>query len=315
MADAAKPDTRFNLSRWAIEHPSVTRFLVAIVVIAGVLGLMSIGQKEDPDFTFRVMIVQVMWPGASLTDMQDQVVNKIERKLQETPHLDFVRSFTRAGSAIITVQIKGDTFGRDVTDAFYQVRKKVGDIASELPSGILWALLQRRVRRHLHHPPRDHRRRLFLPRAEVLRDRGARRALRVPGVEKVVILGDQPQKLYIDVSSKVLAERGISVLDIQNALVRPERRRLRPAASRRRPLRPRHRRRRHRPSRGPRRPPPQARRTGRPPRRHRDRHQRPRRPVHAASIRFDGKDAVEVGVVMAPGFNVTSRRQGRPQGT
>ena len=68
--------------------------------------------------------------------MQDQVVNKIERKLQETPHLDFVRSFTRAGSAIITVQIKGEASGSDVTDAFYQVRKKVGDIASELPSGI-----------------------------------------------------------------------------------------------------------------------------------------------------------------------------------
>src|SRR6476660_6585850 len=76
MADAATPDTRFNLSRWAIEHRSVTRFLLAIVVIAGVLGVMSIGQKEDPDFTFRDMIVQVMWPGASLTDMQDQVVNK-----------------------------------------------------------------------------------------------------------------------------------------------------------------------------------------------------------------------------------------------
>ena len=64
-------------------------------MIAGALGLMNIGQKEDPDFTFRVMVVQVAWPGASLTEMQDQVVNKIERKLQETPHLDFVRSFTR----------------------------------------------------------------------------------------------------------------------------------------------------------------------------------------------------------------------------
>src|SRR5436190_907116 len=218
MADAAKPDTRFNLSRWAIEHRSVTRFLVAIVVIAGVLGVMRIGQKEDPDFTFRDMIVQVMWPGASLTDMQDQVVNKIERKLQETPHLDFVRSFTRAGSAIITVQIKGDTFGRDVTDAFYQVRKKVGDIAGDLPSGILGPYFNDEFGDTfitLHAITGDG---YSFPELKSFATAARDVLLRVPGVEKVVVLGDQPQKLYVDVSSKVLAERGISVLDIQNAL-------------------------------------------------------------------------------------------------
>ena len=110
---------------------------MAIIVIAGVFGLVKIGQKEDPDFTFRVMIVQALWPGASLQDMQDQVVNKIERKLQETPHLDYVKSFTRAGSAVITVNIKGDTSAAEVADAFYQVRKKTGDIANELPAGLL----------------------------------------------------------------------------------------------------------------------------------------------------------------------------------
>ena len=95
------------------------------------------GQKEDPDFTFRVVVVQAIWPGSSIQEMEDQVVNKIERKLQETPHLDFVRSFTRAGSAIITVQIKGDTNAAEVADAFYQVRKKVGDISGDLPQGLL----------------------------------------------------------------------------------------------------------------------------------------------------------------------------------
>ena len=101
----------FNLSRWAIGHPSIARFLFGLIIIAGVLGLMRMGQKEDPDFTFRVMVVQAIWPGASIQEMEDQVVNKIERKLQETPHLDLVRSYTRAGSAIITVQVKGDTNG------------------------------------------------------------------------------------------------------------------------------------------------------------------------------------------------------------
>ncbi|TIL59016.1 MAG: efflux RND transporter permease subunit, partial [Mesorhizobium sp.] len=78
----------FNLSRWAIGHPSIARFLFGLIIVAGALGLMRMGQKEDPDFTFRVMVVQAVWPGASIQEMEDQVVNKIERKLQETPHLD-----------------------------------------------------------------------------------------------------------------------------------------------------------------------------------------------------------------------------------
>src|SRR4029079_13069995 len=218
MAGDAKSDRSFNLSRWAIEHPSVTRFLVGIVIIAGVLGLMRIGQKEDPDFTFRVMVVQVFWPGASLTDMQDQVVNKIERKLQETPHLDFVRSFTRAGSAIITVQIRGDTFGRDVTDAFYQVRKKVGDIAGDLPSGVLGPYFNDEFGDTfitLHAITGDG---FSFPELKAFATAARAVRLRVPGVEKAVVLGDQPQKLYIDISSKVLAERALTILDIQNAL-------------------------------------------------------------------------------------------------
>ena len=85
----------FNLSAWAISHGSFTGFLLALLLAAGAFSLFRIGQKEDPDFTFRVMVVQVLWPGASVAEMQDQVVDKIERKLQETPSLDFVRSYTR----------------------------------------------------------------------------------------------------------------------------------------------------------------------------------------------------------------------------
>ena len=128
MSTSTEDRQSFNLSRWAIGHPSIARFLFALVIITGALGLMRMGQKEDPDFTFRVMVVQAVWPGASIQEMEDQVVNKIERKLQETPHLDWVKSFTRAGSAIITLQVKGDTDAEEVADAFYQVRKKVGDI-------------------------------------------------------------------------------------------------------------------------------------------------------------------------------------------
>src|SRR5262249_38966435 len=114
----------FNLSSWAIRHGGFTAFLMVLLLAAGAYSLLNMGQKEDPDFTFRVMVVQVLWPGASVQEMQDQVVDKIERKLQETPGLDYVRSYTRPGFANIFVNLKGSSRGEAVKDAFYQARKK-----------------------------------------------------------------------------------------------------------------------------------------------------------------------------------------------
>ncbi len=208
----------FNLSRWAIAHPSIARFLFGLIIVIGALGIMNMGQKEDPDFTFRVMVVQAVWPGASIDDMQNQVVNKIERKLQETPHLDWVKSYTRAGVSITTIQIKGDTSAQDVADAFYQVRKKIGDISQELPSGLqgpyfndefgdTYITLHSISGTGFSYPElKDY--------AIQARDM----LIATPGVAKAVILGDQPEKIFIDVSSKALAERGLTVLDIQDAL-------------------------------------------------------------------------------------------------
>ncbi|PJI39833.1 MAG: multidrug transporter AcrB [Rhizobium sp.] len=215
----SKNDTgSFNLSRWAIAHPSMARFLFGLILIAGVLGLMRMGQKEDPDFTFRVMVVQAVWPGASITDMQDQVVNKIERKLQEVPHLDWVKSYTRAGSAIITLQIKGDTNADEVADAFYQVRKKVGDISSELPDGLLGPYFNDEFGDTfitLHSLSGEG---YSYPELKAYAIQARDMLLTTPGVEKAVILGDQPQKIYIDVSSKVLAERGLTFANLKDAL-------------------------------------------------------------------------------------------------
>lgn len=208
----------FNLSRWAIGHPSIARFLFGLILLTGLFGLMRMGQKEDPDFTFRVMVVQAFWPGASLSDMQDQVVNKIERKLQETPYLDWVRSYTRPGSAIITLQVKGNTDAEDVAEAFYQVRKKVGDIENELPDGLLgpyfndefgdtYITLYALTGDGYSYPELKQ---YAIQARDVL--------LSTEGVEKAVILGDQPQKIFIEVSSKALAERGLTFTDLQNAL-------------------------------------------------------------------------------------------------
>jgi multidrug efflux pump len=215
LAEGKKP---FNLSRWAIAHPSIARFLFGLIIIAGALGLTHMGQKEDPDFTFRDMVVQVTWPGSSMTDMEDQVVNKIERKLQETPHLDFVRSYTRPGSAIITVQIKGDTNTAEVNDAFYQVRKKVGDISSELPAGLLGPYFNDEFGDTfitLHSISGNG---YSYPELKKFAIQARDKLLATAGVEKAVIIGDQPEKIYIDVSSKVLAERGLTLTDLKNAV-------------------------------------------------------------------------------------------------
>ncbi|EPE95202.1 efflux RND transporter permease subunit [Rhizobium grahamii] len=208
----------FNLSRWAIGHPSIARFLFGLILITGVLGLMRMGQKEDPDFTFRVMVVQAIWPGASIQEMEDQVVNKIERKLQETPHIDWVKSYTRAGSAIITLQVKGDTNGEQVADAFYQVRKKVGDISNELPEGLLGPYFNDEFGDTyitLHSISGDG---YSYPELKKFAIQARDMLLTTTGVEKAVIIGDQPEKIYVDVSSKALAERGLTVLDLQNAI-------------------------------------------------------------------------------------------------
>ncbi|WP_411196804.1 efflux RND transporter permease subunit, partial [Rhizobium sp.] len=217
--DATTTEKRpFNLSRWAIGHPSIARFLFGLIIITGVLGLMRMGQREDPEFTFRVMVVQAIWPGASIQEMEDQVVNKIERKLQETPHIDWVKSYTRAGSAIITLQVKGDTNSKDVADAFYQVRKKVGDISSELPQGLLGPYFNDEFGDTfitLHSISGDG---YSYPELKKFAIQARDMLLTTPGVEKAVIIGDQPEKIYIDVSSKALAERGLTILDLQNAI-------------------------------------------------------------------------------------------------
>lgn len=208
----------FNVSTWAIQHVGLTRFLFALLLLSGVFAVTHMGQKEDPDFTFRTMIVQAVWPGASLQEMQDQVVDKIERKLQETPNLDYLKSYTRAGSTVITVNIKGSAVGRDVTDAFYQVRKKVGDIASDLPQGLLGPYFN------------DEFGDTFIalyaftgdgftsPELEKYAKQARDIALRVPGIEKVQVLGAQDEKIFIDLSTKTLAERRLSIADIAAAL-------------------------------------------------------------------------------------------------
>lgn len=215
---AGSPRQSFNLSRWAIAHPSLTRFAFVLILAAGLFGVGQMGRKEDPDFTFRVMVVQAVWPGSTLQEMQDQVVDKIERKLQETPNLDYLKSYTRPGAAVIMVNIKGAAVGRDVSDAFYQVRKKISDIAGDLPDGVLGP--------YFNDEFGDTYVALYAFTgdgfsATELEDAAKRArdvALRVPGIEKAQVLGAQDERITIDIASRTLAERGLTVAAVSDAL-------------------------------------------------------------------------------------------------
>ncbi|MDX2263543.1 MAG: efflux RND transporter permease subunit [Hyphomicrobiales bacterium] len=208
----------FNLSRWAIHHSSFTGFLLVLLLFTGAFSLLRIGQKEDPDFTFRLMVVRAIWPGATVHEIQDQVVDKIETKLQETPKLDYLRSYARPGEATIFVNIRGDAQPAEIKDAFYQVRKKVADIQGDLPDGVVgpffndefgdtYIALYALTGQGFSYPE--------------LKDaaRNARDVLlRVPGVEKVDIIGAQPERIFIEIASQTLADRSVTVQDIQSAL-------------------------------------------------------------------------------------------------
>src|SRR5215469_3898241 len=216
LTGAASPT--FNLSRWAISHGSFTGFLLVLLLAAGAVSLMRIGQKEDPDFTFRVMVVQVQWPGATVEEMQDQVVDKIERKLQETPGLDFVRSYTRSGFANIFVNLKGSARGEAVKDAFYQARKKVGDIRQTLPEGVIGPFFNDEFGDTYISLYAVTGEGFTYPELKTFAKNARDILLRIPGVAKVDLLGTQEERIFIEVSSAALAERGLSALDIQAAL-------------------------------------------------------------------------------------------------
>jgi multidrug efflux pump subunit AcrB len=128
---------QLNLSEWALRHRSFVVYCMIVLMIAGALSYYRLGRNEDPAFTFRTMVVQAGWPGATLEETLDQVTDRIERTLKETPSLDFLRSFTRAGSTTIFVNLKGNTPPSRVPDIWYHVRKSVGDMRHTLPAGIV----------------------------------------------------------------------------------------------------------------------------------------------------------------------------------
>ncbi|MGY8706732.1 efflux RND transporter permease subunit [Bradyrhizobium sp. 18BD] len=216
----------FNLSDWALRHRSLVVYMMIIAVVAGVLSYFRLGRNEDPAFIIKTMVVQAAWPGATVEETMKQVTERLERHLQETPHLDFLRSFTRAGVSTVFVNLKGSANAKEVADTWYHVRKSIGDMRHTLPAGVIGPGFNDEFgdtfgiiygftsdgfsQRELRDRVEDIRSRLLL----------------VSDVSKIELLGEQDEVIFVEFSTKELAALGIdrsaliAALQSQN-VVRP----------------------------------------------------------------------------------------------
>ena len=137
-----QPKPGFNLSKWALDHPALTRYLMVVLLLMGVGAYFQLGQDEDPPFTFRAMVVRTYWPGATAQQVAEQVTDKIERTLQEVPYADKIRSYSKPGESQIIFQIKDSSKASEVANVWYAVRKKGGRYALHLAPGRAGAVLQ-----------------------------------------------------------------------------------------------------------------------------------------------------------------------------
>ncbi len=210
--------TRFNLSEWALEHQSLVLFFMLALAAAGVYSYFGLGQAEDPDFTFKVMVVRTSWPGASPLEVEEQVTDRLEKKLQETPYLDHIRSYSRTGESTILVLLKDATPPPLVSDVWYQVRKKVSDVRHTLPQGTLGPFFNDEfgdVFGNIYAFTAD-----GYDYAELKEyvEQVRKEILRVPNVAKADLIGAQDQKIYVEFSHRKLATLGISPVEIASIL-------------------------------------------------------------------------------------------------
>ena len=206
-----EPRSGFNISRWALEHPALTRYLLIVLTVLGIAAYFQLGQDEDPPFTFRAMVVQAQWPGATAQQMAEQVTDKIEKTLQEVPYADVIRSYTKPGESVTIFQIKDSSPPAEVAQVWYQVRKKVGDMRATLPQGVIGPFYNDEFG--------DVYGTIFSLSAdgfsqEELRefaDQVRGRLLRVPSVAKVEIFGAQAEKIFIEAPGQRLAALGLDL--------------------------------------------------------------------------------------------------------
>ena len=209
---------KFNLSKWAIDHPALTRYLMVVLMVLGMASYFQLGQDEDPPFTFRAMVVRTYWPGATAQQVAEQVTDKLERTLQEVPYADKIRSYSKPGESQIIFQIKDYSKPADVPNVWYSVRKKIGDIRYTLPQGVQGPFFNDEfgdvfgVIYALDAPG-------FNP-AEVKKfaDDVRQQLLRVKDVAKVEQFGVQDEKIFVEIPQKRLVQLGLDLSAVLSQL-------------------------------------------------------------------------------------------------
>ena len=209
---------RFNLSALAVRERSITLFLIVLISLAGLVAFLKLGRAEDPAFTVKVMTIITAWPGATPQDMQEQVAEKLEKRMQELRWYDRTETYTRPGLAFTTLTLLDSTPPGEVQEQFYQARKKVGDEAGNLPAGVIGPMVNDEYADVTFAlfalKAKGEPQRLLARDAETMRQR----LLHVPGVKKVNIIGEQPERIFVEFSHDRLATLGVSPQDVFAAL-------------------------------------------------------------------------------------------------
>ena len=207
-----------NLTEVSLKNRNLVWYFIVVIFLAGIFSYTKLGRMEDPSFTIRQMVVSVAWPGATATQMEEQVTDKIEKKLQDTPGLDYVKSCSSSGQAVIYVNLKDSVASDQIRPTWLEVRNMVEDIKKDLPEGVYGPYYNDRfddVYGSIYAITGDgYSYEELREKAEKIR----RMLLNVDSVSKVELIGEQPEKIYVEASKEKLAQLGISPQDIMQAI-------------------------------------------------------------------------------------------------
>jgi len=215
---------RFNVSEWALAHQSLVLYFMVVLAVVGVGSYLRLGQAEDPDFSFKLMVVRTMWPGASAEEVERQLTDRLEKKLQETPRLDFLRSYSKPGESVVFVFVKDSSRPDEIRDTWYQIRKKVGDIRGTLPQGIVGPFFNDEFGDTFGNIYALTGEGFSYAQMKEMADRIRNELLRVKDVAKVELVGEQEERIYVELANAKLATFGVepavvfAALQQQNAV-------------------------------------------------------------------------------------------------
>ncbi len=215
----------FNLSEWALEHRAFTGFVMVLLLLGGIFAYFTLEQREDPKFTFRLMVIKTLFSGATALEVENQVTDRLEKKLQELPNLDYLRSYSKPGESVIFVTPREDIPATEIAYLWYQARKKIADIKLSMPPGVIGPFFNDEFGDTYSLLYAFSGEDFSYAELKDIVDSARQQILRVKDVEKVDLIGVQDEKIYVEFSDKKLAELGLDVASVaqvmqaQNAMV------------------------------------------------------------------------------------------------